>query len=89
MSKCIHSFRIGGIQYRLTDYDGTRCLQGIRPYDETEYHWARQTAIDRWNIYRAGKLRRTLTGLYSPENVGQVLREMDEAAHLRRRGGIW
>ena len=68
---------------------GTLCVQSIHPYDETEYHWARQGATGHsWFAFRAGKRIATL-GTLTREQVAAELLNLDEAAHLTRTGGIW
>ena len=68
---------------------GTLCVSSIHPYDETEYHWARQGAARHsWFVYRAGRLVCTL-GSLTEEQVAAELLNLDRQAHLTRTGGIW
>ena len=40
---------------------GTLCIQSIHPYDETNYHWARQGVTGHsWFVFREGKRVATL-----------------------------
>jgi hypothetical protein len=65
------------------------CVQSIHPYDETEYHWARQGVTGHsWFVFLDGK-RITTLGTLTREQVAQELLNLDKAAHLTRRGGIW
>lgn len=65
-------------------------ISSIHPYDETEYHWAKQNADGTWNIYRDGKF---ITKLDSDDMTwGEVAKELlrlDKEAKLERTGGIW
>ena len=68
---------------------GTLCIQSIHPYDETNYHWARQGVTGHsWFVFREGKRVATL-GQLTKEQVAQELLNLDQLAHLHRRGGIW
>ena len=68
---------------------GTPCVTSIHPYDETEYHWARQGVTGHsWFVFRDGKRVCTL-GSLTEEQVAVELLNLDRAAHLTRTGGIW
>ena len=68
---------------------GTPCVSSIHPYDETEYHWARQGITGHsWFVFRDGK-RITTLGTLTREEVAAELLNLDRQAHLTRRGGIW
>ena len=68
---------------------GTPCISSIHPYDETEYHWARQGVTGHsWFVFRDGKRVCTL-GSLTEEQVAAELLNLDRAAHLTRTGGIW
>ena len=68
---------------------GTLCVQSIHPYDETEYHWARQGVTGHsWFVFRDGKRIATL-GTLTCEQVAAELLNLDRQAHLTRTGGIW
>ena len=68
---------------------GTPCISSIHPYDETEYHWARQGVTGHsWFVFRAGKRIATL-GTLTEEQVAAELLNLDRQAHLTRTGGIW
>ena len=68
---------------------GTPCISSIHPYDETEYHWARQGVTGHsWFVFRDGKRVCTL-GSLTEEQVATELLNLDRAAHLTRTGGIW
>ena len=68
---------------------GTPCVSSIHPYDETEYHWARQGVTGpSWFVFRDGKRVCTL-GSLTEEQVATELLNLDRAAHLTRTGGIW
>ena len=68
---------------------GTPCVSSIHPYDETEYHWARQGVTGHsWFVFRDGKRVCTL-GSLTEEQVATELLNLDRAAHLTRTGGIW
>ena len=68
---------------------GTPCISSIHPYDETEYHWARQGVTGHsWFVFRDGKRVCTLSSL-TEEQVAAELLNLDRAAHLTRTGGIW
>ena len=85
------TFTIGKQLFRtcIDPRTGTLCVQSIHPYDETEYHWARQGVTgNSWFIFREGKRAATL-GKLTKEEVAQVLLNLDQEAHLQRRGGIW
>ena len=68
---------------------GTPCISSIHPYDETEYHWARQGVTGHsWFVFRDGKRVCTL-GSLTEEQVAARLLNLDRQAHLTRTGGIW
>ena len=68
---------------------GTLCVSSIHPYDETEYHWARQGVTGHsWFVFRAGKRIATL-GTLTEEQVAAELLNLDRQAHLTRTGGVW
>ena len=68
---------------------GTAQVTSIHPYDETEYHWARQGVTGHsWFVFRAGKRICTL-GTLTQEEVARELLNLDAQAHLTRTGGIW
>ena len=74
---------------RIDHRTGTLCIQSIHPYDETNYHWARQGVTGHsWVVFREGKRVVTL-GQLTKEQVAQELLTLDRQAHLHRRGGIW
>jgi hypothetical protein len=74
---------------RIDPRTGTLCIQSIHPYDETNYHWARQGVTGHsWFVFREGKRVATL-GQLTKEQVAQELLNLDQQAHLHRRGGIW
>jgi len=91
------SIQINGQQFGVTEYnDGRIYVRSIHPYDETEYHWARHLGIqeDYWGIYRDGKFiarsRDFCDGVeVTPEQIAGELLNLDEAANLKRTGGIW
>lgn len=72
------------------DSAGANLIRSIHPYDETEYHWAKQNGNGTWTVYRGGKL---ITKLDSDDMTwGEVAKELlrlDKEAKLRRTGGIW
>lgn len=68
----------------------TLYVKSIHPYDETEYHWARQGVTGcTWFIYRDGKRISAIGGCLTKEEIAAKLLNLDHAAHLTRRGGIW
>ena len=68
---------------------GAPYIDSIHPYDETEYHWARQGAQGScWFVFREGRRVGTL-GRLAPEAVAAELLNRDRAAGLTRTGGIW
>ena len=68
---------------------GTPCVSSIHPYDETEYHWARQGVTGHsWFVFRDGK-RVCTFGSLTEEQVAAELLNLDRQAHLTRTGGIW
>jgi len=85
------TFVIGAQRFscRIDPRTGTLCIQSIHPYDETNYHWARQGVTGHsWFVFREGKRVATL-GQLTKEQVAQELLNLDRQAHLHRRGGIW
>ena len=86
----IRAFQIGRQRFHVTDRgDGTLQVSSIHPYDETNYHWARQGVTGHsWFVFREGKRVATL-GQLTKEQVAQELLNLDRQAHLHRRGGIW
>lgn len=72
------------------DSAGANFIRSIHPYDETEYHWARQNKDGTWTVYRDGKF---ITKLDSDDMTwGEVAKELlmlDRKAKLERTGGIW
>ena len=85
------TFAIGAQRFscRIDPRTGTLCIQSIHPYDETNYHWARQGVTGHsWFVFREGKRVATL-GQLTKEQVAQELLNMDRQAHLHRRGSIW
>ncbi|MBR2789369.1 MAG: hypothetical protein IKD70_01950 [Eggerthellaceae bacterium] len=85
------TFAIGAQRFscRIDPRTGTLCIQSIHPYDETNYHWARQGVTGHnWFVFREGKRVATL-GQLTKEQVAQELLNLDRQAHLHRRGGIW
>jgi len=69
---------------------GAASISSIHPYDETEYHWAKQNTDGTWTVYRDGKL---ITKLDSDDmtwgEVAEELLKLDKKAKLERTGGIW
>ena len=88
------TFYLGAQQFssQIDPRTGTMCIHSIHPYDETEYHWARQGITGySWFVFRAGKRIITLGGStpLTREQVAQELLNLDRQAHLTRCGGIW
>ena len=88
----IRAFEIEGTRFHLTDRgDGTLQVSSIHPYDETEYHWARQASKSCWHICHCGHRVKTLqehTGV-TPEQVAHCLLAADREAGLTPRRAIW
>ena len=85
------TFTICGQRFssRIDPRTGTPYIESIHPYDETEYHWARQGVVGTcWFVFRDGKRVGTL-GRMTRDEVAQALLNLDAQAHLERRGGIW
>ena len=69
---------------------GTPCISSIHPYDETEYHWARQGVTGHsWFVFRDSKRVATIAAQLTEEQIARELLNRDRAAHLTRTGGIW
>ena len=88
------TFAIGAQQFssQIDPRTRTVCIHSIHPYDETEYHWARQGVTGySWFVFRAGNRIITLGGStpLTREQVAQELLNLDRQAHLTRCGGIW
>lgn len=89
----IDTFR--GTQFRVTETDnGLVMISSIHPYDETEYHWARQVSESTWHIIRNGRrvfppFECFLTGRDAQEQIEMLLLQADEDAHLRPTRAIW
>lgn len=93
------TFAIGALNFSVqTDpRTGTPYVHSIHPYDETEYHWARREPLKsstrEWRVYRKGRQVCTIwvdgaqPGEY--ELIARKLLNLDNEAHLTRRGGIW
>ena len=64
-------------------------ISSIHPYDETNYHWARQNKDGSWGIYRAGRQCVLIAEKASEEEIAQALLGFDNALGLKRTGGIW
>lgn len=65
-------------------------VHSIHPYDETDYHWARQSENgQKWNVYRSGRLVRNFSGDLSEEDIAECLLQLDKENNLKRTGGIW
>lgn len=85
------TFTVGAQRFssQIDQRTGTLCVQSIHPYDETEYHWARQGVTGHsWFVFRNGKRIATL-GTLTKEQVAAELLNLDRQAHLTRTGGIW
>lgn len=83
-------FTIERVEFRdYTDKKGTRWIESIRPYDETEYHYACQLAGNNknyWHICRNGNYLFSIYGAsITPEEVAKRLLLEDDAAHLSPR----
>ena len=70
------------------DRTGTPYIYSIHPYDETEYHWARERQDGSWNVYRNGK-HISVVGICTAIEIAKHLMEMDNKVGLHRTGGIW
>lgn len=65
-------------------------ISSIHPYDETEYHWAKQNTDGTWTVYRDGRFITKLD--FDDMTWGEVAKELlrlDREAKLERTGGIW
>lgn len=78
-----HSFSVS-----IDSRTNTPYIRSIHPYDETEYHWARQRSSGNWDVFRSGKRMAMLSNM-SFEDVAKKLLSMDRNANLCRTGGIW
>ncbi len=75
---------------RIDSRTNTIAVSSIHPYDETEYHWARQGNTGKnWVIYRNGRQVRIIDRPMTEEQIARELLKLDKAARLTRTGGIW
>lgn len=63
-------------------------IVSIHPYDETEYHWARQLKNGNWLVVLNGKWIVILSPM-TERDVAAELLALDRKAHLSRTGGIF
>ena len=84
-----------GTQFRVTETDnGLAMITSIHPYDETEYHWARQVSKSTWHIIRNGlrvlpSFECAYTGKDAHSQIEMILLQADEDAHLKPIKAIW
>lgn len=93
-AKHIRAFEINRQRFRVTDCgDGTLQVTSIHPYDETNYHWAKQDSKFCWHIYREGGDISVIVNVnnseITPETVAQFLLEADRDAQLKPQRAIW